>query len=280
MGCCYIRTSTVIPNTTPYSFMLDWLATSQQFTGLFDLNIPSVNPWTLCDIEPPHRCDSPPFQPPLTPNCTMEDSIGFLLSLPRGYEWNNSLHTISLLSTDNPMPLTGAFDNACTNDCGGEYANYLENVCNDHFEAENTRLYCIQTNGSADVGPYCGHALFDVLDPSLFMAPAMCSADNSSENHCTTECMQRRPHKLKSCYWMLLSKRVQQHLLFCSTSSCRNHYSKLLYTIRTFKTFKDPVSNPWRTCGVKTPQRCTSYCQSLCSCYYYCWNMYTALLFI
>ena len=108
----------------------------------------------------------------------MEDSIGFLLSLPRGHQCNNSLQIISLLSTDNPMALTSAFDNACTNNCGGEYANYLENVCNDHFGAENTRLYCIQTNGSADVGPYCRQALFNVLDPSLFMALATCSADN------------------------------------------------------------------------------------------------------
>ena len=50
-GCCYQN----IYNNTEYNTLLLYagLVTSQQFTGLFDLNIPSVNPWTLYDIEPP-----------------------------------------------------------------------------------------------------------------------------------------------------------------------------------------------------------------------------------
>jgi hypothetical protein len=248
MGCCYQN----VYNNTAYNTLLLYagLITPRQFTGFFDLNIAAVNPWTLCNIQPPHRCDSPPFQPPLTPKCTMEENIGFLSSLPRGQECNQSLQTVSLLSVEDPTALTSAFDNACTSDCGGVYADYLENACSDYFGAENTRLYCIQTNGSANVGPYCRHTLFDVLDPSLFIALATCGGDN-----CTAECREGLINfkaAIGCCYQNVYNNTPYFVQLLNAGIITPSFFTQFVH-------FNDPIGNPWKTCSVKTPQPCPTH---------------------
>ena len=251
VGCCY---QNIYNNTAYYTQLLyAGLITPRQFTGFFDLNIPRVNPWTLCDIAPPRGCDSPPFQPPVTPKCTVEDKIGFLLSLPNGQECNMNLQTVSLLSTDDPVALKNAFNDVCTNDCGGVYANYLEDTCSDHLAAENTRLYCVQTNGSASVGRYCRHAIYDVLDPSLFMALATCSS-NSTEGHCTAECRQgliNLKAAIGCCYQNVYNNTPYFVDLLEAGTITPSFFTQ-------FIRFNDPVSNPWIACNVKVPKRCPS----------------------
>ena len=251
MGCCY---QNIYNNTAHYTLLpYAGLVTPRQFTGFFDLNIPAVNPWTLCNIEPPHACDSPPFQLPVTPNCTVEGNLEFLLSLANGEVCNQSLQTISLLNTDDPMALTSAFDNACTNHCGGVYANYLEDICSDHLGAETTRFYCIQANGSASVGPYCRHALFDVLDPSLFMALATCSS-NLTEGQCTAECREGLINfkaAIGCCYQNVYNNTPYFVQLLNAGIITPSFFTQFLR-------FNDPYSNPWIACNVKVPKCCPS----------------------
>ena len=98
------------------------------------------------------------------------------------------------------------------------------------------------------------HALFDVLDPSLFMALAMCSADNSSEDHCTAECREgliNLKAAIGCCYQSMYNTPYFIQLV---------HARIITPSFFTqFVCFNDPNSNPWKTCGVKTPQRCPTH---------------------
>ena len=58
-NCCY---QSVYNNTLYLTELFSaGFLTASQFIGLDDLNNPEDNPWTLCEIEPPQRCERPPF---------------------------------------------------------------------------------------------------------------------------------------------------------------------------------------------------------------------------
>ena len=86
------------------------------------------------------------------------------------------------------------------------------------------------------------------------MALAMCSADNSSEDHCTAECREG-----------LINLRAAIGCCYQNVYNNTFYFIQFLHAgiitpsfFTQFVHFNDPISNPWRTCGVKTPQRCTT----------------------
>lgn len=249
VGCCY---QNIYNNTDYYTeLMYAGFITPHEFTEFFNANIPAVNGWTLCDIEPPQMCAPPPFKPPVTPNCTQTDINKFLYTLPQGNECELSLKTVIHLNTGNPKALATAFDHACTNDCGGAYAEYLENVCNDPLSGENVRLYCTSANGSATVGQYCRQASFDVLDASLFRALATCNY-SSVEEQCTAECREG-----------LLDLKAAIGCCYQNVYNNTPYFVQLLNAgiitpafFTQFVLFNNPISNPWKACMVEAPGRC------------------------
>ena len=252
IGCCY---QNVHNNTRYYTQLLEAGSIApHEFTGFYDLGIRVSNPWTFCDIEPPQMCDRTPFKPSLAPNCTAEDENEFLLSLPDGHNCDLSLRTVTHLNTNNSKALATAFDHACTHNCGGVYADYLENICNDHLAAENIRLYCTPTNGSATIGQFCRHATFDVLDPSLFRALATCGNNSAEGQLCTAECREG-----------LLDLKANIGCCYQNVYNNTPYFVQLLNAgiitpsfFTQFILFNGPGSNPWIACMVEVPKPCSS----------------------
>ena len=249
VGCCY---QNIYNNTRYYTQLLyAGFITPHEFTGFRDLNDPTGNPWIFCEIEPPQKCVPPPFKPSVRPKCTVENQTAFLLSLPNAEVCAPSLTTVAVLDTDDSKALTIAFDNACMDDCGGVFTNFMDTTCSDPVAAESIRLFCTKTNGSATVGQFCRHANFDVLDPSLFRALATCG-NNSVEVPCTAECREgllNLKSSIGCCYQNVYNNTPYfVHLLNDGiiTPSFFTEYQH----------FNDPASNPWIACNVTTPQHC------------------------
>ena len=57
VGCCY---QSIYNNTLYFSHLYEaGFITLDEYNAVHDLNNPAHNPWVLCDIKPPKRCDIP-----------------------------------------------------------------------------------------------------------------------------------------------------------------------------------------------------------------------------
>lgn len=159
--------------------------TPGMFSALQTLNNPYLSPWTQCAIEPPKRCAAPQFKQPAPSNCTVNDLVSFISSLPNAAICGPSIATYFSPPPNNSMALSRALRDVCTDNCGGAISNFYKNSCNDQFGAENIRINCISTNGTANsVGPYCRFAA-DVNISYFDDFPCM---NYSSGNYCAPIC--------------------------------------------------------------------------------------------
>ena len=186
VGCCFQN----VYNNTLYDLQqfpgsTRYYLTQNQVDSIEELTIPDSNPWMICEIEPPQMCGAPLFKAPPSPQCTTDDLINFLPSLPNPAVCGPSIaNVLSLSAMNNSTELANALDIVCNTDCGEAYSEFLKSTCNDQFQAETFRIWCIRTNGNANAGPYCRFAfeasliLMSFLRvKGLVVAPALSAAD-------------------------------------------------------------------------------------------------------
>ena len=248
-GCCYQN----VYNNTVYNRELlnAGFITPTEFTGLQQLNNPDVNPWTLCEIEPPRKCSAPIFKPPSTPRCTLDDQIAFIKSHPNAAVCGPSIETVFDPPANNTMALANALKNVCTNDCGGVYSNFLQSTCNDRFGAESLRIYCTPTNGSAAVGNYCRFAVGDILNISLFDDLFLCY-NTTSDSPCSRGCREavlRLKRQAGCCYQNVYNNTVYNRELLNAGFVTPTEFTGL-------QQLNNPDVNPWTLCEIEPPREC------------------------
>ena len=251
VGCCYQN----VYNNTAYNreLLRAGFITTSEFIGFEQLNDPTASPWLACDIEPPKRCSPPPFKPPPpAPKCTLEDKGGYLSTLPNAAICGPSIGTVFLPPLNDSTTLSNALENVCTNECGGEYSNYLETVCGDNFEAISLRLYCTPTNGTATVGPYCRYAIGDILNSSLLTDLFAC--DNyTEENPCSLGCraaLNQLKDAVGCCYQNVYNNTAYNRELLRAGFITTSEFIGL-------EQHNDPTASPWLACDIEPPKRCS-----------------------
>ena len=144
--------------------------------------------------------------------------------------------------------LSLAVDYTCTDECGGEYANYLENVCKDELGAESAQVFCTPTGGMAAIGSYCYYAVGDMLDPTLQTTLSLCY----SAVPCSEECKNALLHiksKIGCCYQTVYNNTVYNSLLFDAGFITQKEFNE-------YQDLNDPVTNPWIRCNIDPPENC------------------------
>ena len=201
----------------------------------------------ICEIEPPQICSAPLFKAPPSPQCTTDDLINFLPSLPNPAVCGPSIANVLTLSAVNDSTeLANALDIVCNTDCGEVYSEFLKTTCNDQFQAETLRILCVRTNGNANAGPYCRFA----VEASLFNELSTC--DGSSTSSCSPSCrsaLLQFTDEIGCCYQDLFNNSFyyqQQVLNEVITTS----------EFTTFTEINDPLSSPWAVCDVSVPRKC------------------------
>ena len=248
-GCCY---QNIYNNTAYYRELLNaGFVTPTQFTGLQQLNNPGVNQWTLCGIEPPRRCGTPTIKPPASPNCTLDDQISFLTSLPNAAVCGQGIATALGPTPSNPTVLTKALMDVCTRDCAGAYSNFLRSTCNDWFAAENLRVLCVSTNKSdiATPGPYCRFA----TDVDISYFDTFPCQNSSSGTSCAPECrsaLLRIKADVGCCY-----QELYNNTLYSREQLLAGFLPPVVFT--ELQLLNNPVTNPWKVCNVTPPTSCT-----------------------
>ena len=144
----------MVYNNTEYNTLLleAGFISQHEFSEYQGLNNPTNNPWIRCNIDPPLECEPAPFNPPPALRCTLDDQIAFVSTLSNAAICGPSIATVFSPPQNDSVTLTSALRNVCTNECGGIYTNYLENVCNNALAADSLRLFCTPSNSSAAVG--------------------------------------------------------------------------------------------------------------------------------
>ena len=253
IGCCF---QTVYNNTMYDSqqFLNNGFLTQSQYTSLQKLTNLDTNPWDICAIEPPQSCAAPLFKPPPPPQCTSDDIIAFLSSLPNAAVCGPSIANVLTLSANSSTELTKALDNMCTDDCGGAYIDFLKSTCNDHVQAESLRIWCIRTNGNSDAGPYCRFA-FDQAS-NLADEMSMCDDISSSGQPCSPSCrstLLQFADQIGCCY----------QDLFNNTFYYQQQVLNKIITTSDYTTFLEinglttrPMTSPWAVCDVPAPSKC------------------------
>ena len=248
-GCCYQN----VYNNTVYNRELlnAGFITPTEFTGLQQLNNPDINPWTLCEIEPPRKCRAPIFKPPAPPRCTLDDQIAFISSHPNAAVCGPSIATVFDPPANNSLALANALKNVCTDDCGGVYSNFLQSTCNDRLGAESLRIYCTPTNGSAAVGNLCRFAAGDLLNASLFDDLFLCY-NTSSESPCSSGCraaLLRLKRQAGCCYQNVYNNTVYNRELLNAGFITPTEFTGL-------QQLNNPDINPWTLCEIEPPRKC------------------------
>ena len=248
IGCCFQN----VYNNTLYDFRQfrdnTQFLNQNQLDSLEKLTNPDSNPWMICDIEPPQMCSSAPlFKVPPSPQCTTDDIINFLPSLPNPAVCGPSIANVLTLSAVNDsIELANALDIVCNTDCGEAYSEFLKSTCNDQFQAETLRVWCLRTNGNANAGPYCRFA----FEAAFFNELSTCEGSTSSS--CSPSCrsaLLRFADDIGCCY----------QDLFNNTFYYQQQVLNEVITTAEFKTFteiNDPLSSPWTVCDVPVPNRC------------------------
>ena len=247
VGCCFQN----VYNNTPYGLQqfrdFTQFLTQNQLDSIEKLTNPDSNPWKICEIDPPQICSAPLFKVPPSPQCTTDDLINFLPSLPNPAVCGPSIANVLTLSAANDSTeLANALDIVCNTDCGEAYSEFLKSTCKDQFQAETLRIWCIRTNGNANAGPYCRFA----SEASLFNELSSCGGSSSSS--CSPSCrsaLLQFTDEIGCCYQDLINNTFyyqQQVLNEVITTS----------EFTTFTEINNPLSNPWRLCDVPVPSRC------------------------
>ena len=248
VGCCFqnVYNNTVydlrqFPGSTRYYL------TQNQVDSLEKLTNPDSNPWMICDIEPPQMCSAPLFKAPPSPQCTTDDLINFLPSLPNPAVCGPSIANLLTLSAVNDSTeLANALDIVCNTDCGEAYSEFLKSTCNDQYQAETLRIWCLRTNGNANAGPYCRFA----FEASLFNELATC--EGFSSNACSPSCrsaLTRFADNIGCCYQDLFNNTFYYQQQVLNEVITTGEYT-------TFTEINDPTSSPWAVCDVPVPSRC------------------------
>ena len=243
IGCCFQN----VYNNTIYDiqqFRNNGFLTQNELDSLRMLTNPDTNPWMICEIEPPEICGAPLFKPPPPPQCTPDDLTDFLSSLPNAAVCGPSIANVLTLPTNDSTELAKVLDNVCTNDCGGVYSDFLKSTCNDQFQAETLRIWCVRTNGNATAGPYCRFA----VEASLSNELSMCDSSSSCSPGCRSALLQFTD-QIGCCY----------QDLFNNTFYYRQQVLNKIITAREFTKFtqiNNPVIGPWTLCGVPVPSKC------------------------
>ena len=122
IGCCY----QMVYNNTEYNTLLleAGFISPHEFNEYQGLNNPTKNPWIQCNIDPPPDCEPAPFKPPSAPRCTLDDQIAFVSTLSNAAVCGPSIATVFSPPQSDPLTLTSALGNVCTNECGGTYTHY------------------------------------------------------------------------------------------------------------------------------------------------------------
>ena len=249
LGCCY---QNVYNNTRYNTYLLNaGYITPSEFTGLQSLNQPSVNPWTLCDVTPPQKCNPPPFKPPAPPMCTLQDQIAFISTFPNAAKCGPAIATVFTPPSNDSTALEDALDNVCSNDCGGKYSNFLKSTCSDELGAETLRVYCAPTNGSAAVGDFCRYAAGDIFNTSLFDDLDVCY-NSTEERPCAPGCkraLNRIKNQLGCCYQNVYNNTRYNTYLLNAGYITPSDFTGL-------QSLNQPSVNPWTLCDVTPPQKC------------------------
>jgi hypothetical protein len=243
IGCCFQN----VYNNTMYDIQqFTEVLTEKQLDSVEKLTNPDSNPWMICEIEPPETCSAPLFKPPPSPQCTTDDLVNFISTLPNAAVCGPSIANVLTLPANDSTELAKALDTVCTNDCGEVYSEFLKSTCNDQFQAETLRIWCIRTNGNANAGPYCRFA----FEASIFNELSTC--DGSSTRTCSPSCrssLLQFTDEIGCCYQDLFNNSFyyQQQVL------------NEIITTREFTTFTEinnPFTGPWALCDVPIPSKC------------------------
>lgn len=191
--------------------------------------------------------------PMQTSRCSQQQQFSFLSTLHNAAVCGPSIGTIFSLYPSDLTALNLALANGCTQECGGMYATFLEDVCHDRFSAVSLKIACTPTDGSAAVGAYCRFALADVLDLSIIDALLSCY-DYTSEVPCGEDC-RAAVYDLKfhvgCCY---------QHI-FNNTVFFTHLYEAEFVTLDEYNAVHDlntPGHNPWIWCDIDPPKVCAA----------------------
>ena len=161
LGCCYQS----IYNNTAY--VLDAAASGEiNSTDVFELSMlgdPSL--WSACRVTPPTACtdeafDFPTPVPPPAGTCDVAAVNGYVVS-KLGLACGANLATALYSNLPSPGADT-ALNAACTEDCAGDLANWIQRECGGTFNATSLYYLCLQTQGG--VGRYCRYAVPPVYD--------------------------------------------------------------------------------------------------------------------
>ena len=247
IGCCFQN----VYNNTQYDLReirdFTQFLTQNQLDSLEKLTNPDSNPWKICEIEPPQMCSGPLFKAPPSPQCTTDDIINFLPSLPNPAVCGPSLANVLTLSAANDSTeLASALDIVCNTDCGEAYSQFLKSTCNDQFQAETLRVWCVRTNGNANAGPYCRFA----FDASFFNELSTCQGSSSSS--CSPSCrsaLTRFANDIGCCYQDLFNNTFYYQQQVLNEVITTGEYT-------TFTEINNPTSSPWAVCNVPVPSRC------------------------
>ena len=188
-----------------------------------------------------------------SPAVQMCDEIAqrrFVESLPNGAQCYSGLNTLPN-PLASPDAVANALANVCNDDCGGIFSKFLELPCNSPIGAENLRVTCTPTNGTAAVGNFCHFAL--PLTP-LVIFNELSSCDNvSSDTSCSPGCRETLV-KLKSqlgcCLQTVYNNTIYDAELFLEGGFLTQSQFENLQRLIT------PDSNLWTICEVKPPERC------------------------
>ena len=249
VGCCYQN----VYNNTLYNreLLRAGYLTPSLFTGLQQLNNPYVNPWTLCEIEPPEKCGPPSFKPPAPPKCTLDDQIVFISTFSNAAVCGASIATVFTPPANNSTALKNALDNVCTDDCGGVYSNFLRTACNDPLGAESLTIHCTPTNGSAAVGNLCRFAAGDILNLSLFNDLFLCY-NGTEDTPCSSGCREallRLKRQVGCCY-----QNVYNNTLYNRELLRAGYLTPSVFT--SLQQLNNPYVNPWTLCEIEPPEKC------------------------
>jgi hypothetical protein len=233
-----------------------WIDTiSVVFFGLQSIGNPTANPWMVCNIKSPQRCDGDPF-PAVSPSptCSLDNWVGFISQLPNGIERGPNVATIfSPPRLANQTVLALALDNVCIASCGGVLNQYLTTTCNDPSSSQLLELYCTPTLGGAAAGPRCRFASDDITNISTIVGTIIriCNMSSTANAHtCTAECREALVN-LKSEFGCCFQSMYNNSLLLQTLSNAGFITAK---AVEIFEYLRNPITDVWTTCGVTVPK--------------------------
>lgn len=184
-------------------------------------------------------------------SCNQSHWMTFLATLPNGESCGPNVITVLQSNTANSKILLDALKEVCKFECGGVFANFLRQSCNDAFTADLLEGYCTYTNGTSTLGAYCRSTALDVFNKTLLGSLFLCHPISPGVL-CSPVCKE-----------LLLEVKAQ---VGCCYQSLYNNSAILDNLLNTgflpvvqyygLQRLREPTFNVWMVCNVPPPQLC------------------------